>query len=93
MPANDRVVITGMGIVSSIGIGKDEFWKNLILGKTDKMINYVPDRLGHDRRYSLDSTKIKKLGWQPSKNFNTAIKETINWYKANTTWWQKLKNV
>lgn len=63
------------------------------LGKTDKMINYVPDRLGHDRRYSLDSTKIKKLGWQPSKNFNTAIKETINWYKANTTWWQKLKNV
>ena len=63
------------------------------LGKTDKMINYVSDRLGHDRRYSLDSTKIKKLGWQPSKNFNTAIKETINWYKTNTTWWQKLKNV
>ncbi len=62
-----------------------------LIGKTDKMINYVPDRLGHDRRYSLDSTKIKKLGWQPSKDFNTAIKETINWYKANTTWWQKLK--
>ncbi|HAZ09713.1 MAG TPA: dTDP-glucose 4,6-dehydratase [Candidatus Omnitrophica bacterium] len=62
-----------------------------LIGKTDKMISHVPDRLGHDRRYSLDSAKIKKLGWQPSKNFNTAIKETINWYKANTTWWQKLK--
>ena len=62
-----------------------------LIGKTDKMISYVPDRLGHDRRYSLDSTKIKKLGWQPSKSFDTAIKETINWYKANTTWWQKLK--
>ncbi len=62
-----------------------------LIGKTDKMIFYVPDRLGHDRRYSLDSTKIKKLGWQPSKNFNIAIKETINWYKANTTWWQKLR--
>ena len=61
------------------------------LGKTDKMINYVSDRLGHDRRYSLDSTKIRKLGWKPSKSFDTAIKETINWYKANTTWWQKLK--
>lgn len=61
------------------------------LGKTDKMINYVSDRLGHDRRYSLDSSKVRKLGWQPSKDFNTAIKETINWYKANTTWWQKLK--
>jgi dTDP-glucose 4,6-dehydratase len=61
------------------------------LGKTDKMINYVTDRLGHDRRYSLDSAKIKNLGWRPSSNFNTAIKETINWYKANTTWWQKLR--
>ncbi|MDP2981290.1 MAG: dTDP-glucose 4,6-dehydratase, partial [Candidatus Omnitrophota bacterium] len=61
------------------------------LGKTDKMINYVSDRLGHDRRYSLDSTKVRKLGWKPSKSFDTAIKETINWYKANTTWWQKLK--
>jgi len=62
-----------------------------LLGKTDKLIYYVPDRMGHDRRYSLDSTKIKKLGWQPSKDFNIAIKETINWYKANTTWWQKLR--
>jgi len=63
------------------------------LGKTDKMIHYVSDRLGHDRRYSLDSAKVSKLGWKPSKSFDTAIKETINWYKANTTWWQKLKNV
>jgi len=61
------------------------------LGKTDKMIRYVTDRLGHDRRYSLDSSKIRKLGWKPSKDFNIAIKETINWYKTNTTWWQKLK--
>jgi len=61
------------------------------LGKTDKMINYVSDRLGHDRRYSLDSRKVRKLGWRPSKNFNIAIKETINWYKNNTTWWQKLR--
>jgi len=61
------------------------------LGKTDKMIHYVTDRLGHDRRYSLDSSKIRKLGWKPSKDFNIAIKETINWYRDNTTWWQKLK--
>jgi len=61
------------------------------LGKTDKMIHYVSDRLGHDRRYSLDSSKVRKLGWKPSKSFDTAIKETINWYKNNTTWWQKLR--
>jgi len=63
-----------------------------LLGKTDKMINYVSDRMGHDRRYSLDSTKIKKLGWQPSKDFNTDIKETINWYKNNESWWAPLKD-
>jgi dTDP-glucose 4,6-dehydratase len=62
-----------------------------LLGKTDKMIDHVTDRLGHDRRYSLDSSKVRKLGWKPSKDFNIAIKETINWYKNNTTWWQKLK--
>jgi len=61
------------------------------LGKTDKLIYYVSDRLGHDRRYSLDSSKVRKLGWKPSKSFDIAIKETINWYRANTTWWQKLK--
>lgn len=61
------------------------------LGKTDKMIHYVSDRLGHDRRYSLDSTKVRKLGWKPSKNFEEALKETISWYKNNTTWWQKLR--
>jgi len=61
------------------------------LGKTDKMIHYVADRLGHDRRYSLDSAKIKKVGRKPSKSFDTAMKETINWYRANTSWWQKLK--
>ena len=62
-----------------------------LLGKTYSMIKYVPDRLGHDRRYSLDSTKIKRLGWKPTKDFNMAIKETIEWYKNNESWWKKLK--
>ena len=62
-----------------------------LLGKSSKMIRYVPDRLGHDRRYSLDSRKIKGLGWQPRKDFNTAIKETIEWYKLNRSWWKSKK--
>lgn len=61
------------------------------LDKSDKMINYVADRLGHDRRYSLDSKKIRKLGWKPEVSFNTAIKETIDWYKDNQNWWKKIK--
>ncbi|MBU4343437.1 MAG: dTDP-glucose 4,6-dehydratase [Candidatus Omnitrophica bacterium] len=62
-----------------------------LLNKTYNMIKYVPDRLGHDRRYSLDSTKIKRLGWKPAKDFNTAIRETIKWYENNMSWWKELK--
>ncbi|MBU1933543.1 MAG: dTDP-glucose 4,6-dehydratase, partial [Candidatus Omnitrophica bacterium] len=50
------------------------------LNKTYDMIKYVPDRLGHDRRYSLDSSKVRRLGWKPLKNFKEAIEETIEWY-------------
>jgi len=62
-----------------------------LVGKTSSMVKYVPDRLGHDRRYSIDSTKIRKLGWQPTKSFGAAIKETVEWYENNKTWWKKIK--
>ena len=62
-----------------------------LLNKTYRMIEYVPDRLGHDRRYSLDSKKMKKLGWKPEKDFNAAIRETIKWYENNRSWWKELK--
>lgn len=61
------------------------------LNKPKKMIKYVSDRLGHDRRYSLDSAKIRTLGWKPILDFNAAIKETIEWYKNNKAWWKQLK--
>lgn len=62
------------------------------LGKPQSLIEYVEDRPGHDRRYSIDSTKIKKLGWKPEKNkdFETLLRETIRWYKQNSWWWQNI---
>ncbi|HEX2897404.1 MAG TPA: GDP-mannose 4,6-dehydratase, partial [candidate division Zixibacteria bacterium] len=58
--------------------------------KREKLIQFVTDRPGHDRRYSLDSSKIRKeLGWKPSHDFETALKSTVNWYLQNETW---LKN-
>ena len=58
------------------------------------MIEYVPDRLGHDRRYSIDFTKLKKeLGWEPLHKFEEALKETVKWYKENELWWKKLLDV
>ena len=56
------------------------------------LIEYVKDRLGHDRRYSLDCSKIKRLGWQPQYEFEQALKETVNWYQTNQQWWTKLKS-
>jgi len=60
------------------------------LGKDKSLISYVADRLGHDRRYSISSEKVKKLGWFPTHNFKQAIAETVSWYKDNRDWWQPL---
>ncbi|PIU41056.1 MAG: dTDP-glucose 4,6-dehydratase [Candidatus Omnitrophica bacterium CG07_land_8_20_14_0_80_42_15] len=62
-----------------------------ILGKPHSLIEFVKDRLGHDRRYSLDCRKIKKLGWLPKCDFKTALLSTVEWYGANKEWWIKLK--
>ncbi|MBV6420782.1 MAG: dTDP-glucose 4,6-dehydratase 2 [Ignavibacteriaceae bacterium] len=61
------------------------------LGKSDKLIEYVKDRPGHDRRYAINSSKIKnELAWQPQYSFESAIKNTINWYLENENWWKEI---
>jgi len=62
-----------------------------ILDKPDSLIQRVKDRPGHDRRYSIDCTKIQSLGWTPSHDFDSGMKATVNWYKDNPEWWKKLK--
>lgn len=61
------------------------------LGMSESFIEYVKDRPGNDLRYSLDSTKTKELGWKPKYNFEDAMVETIEWYKKNRWWWEKIK--
>jgi len=62
-----------------------------IMKKPEDLIEFVQDRPGHDRRYALDSVKIKKLGWKPQHNFEQALQETVEWYENNQDWWQALK--
>jgi len=57
------------------------------LGESEKLITYVKDRPGHDRRYAIDATKLnKELGWKPSVTFEEGLSQTIDWYLENTTW-------
>ena len=61
------------------------------MGKSQNLIEYVGDRPGHDKRYSVDSTKIEKeTGWKPKYQFDAALKETITWYLQNSAWWEPL---
>ena len=63
------------------------------LGKGEESICYVADRLGHDRRYAIDPTKIKnELGWEPKTGFDEGIKKTIVWYITHKPWWQRIIN-
>lgn len=62
------------------------------LNKDESYIEHVKDRPGHDRRYSLDSTKLRALGWQPRFEFEEAMAKTVQWYKDNRQWWQPLKS-
>lgn len=62
-----------------------------ILGKTEELITFVEDRPGHDLRYSLDSSKIRRmLGWKPRFSFEEALEATVNWYVDNEWWWKPL---
>jgi dTDP-glucose 4,6-dehydratase len=66
----------------------------LILEKLNKpktLIKKVADRLGHDRRYSVDIRKMKELGWEPRHQFAEAMVETVEWYQKNESWWRKIK--
>ena len=63
------------------------------MGKDESSVKYVEDRKGHDLRYSVDISKISgELGYSPKVDWDTGLKETIEWYKANEAWWRPLKN-
>ena len=57
-----------------------------------KWIQPVTDRPGHDRRYSIDCGKVRRLGWRPAKPFEAGLKETVGWYRENQQWWKKIRD-
>ena len=93
-----RVLTRGTpGEVYNVGAGNERSNRELTLlilerfGLGEEMIEYVPDRPGHDRRYSVDTARIRALGWSPATSLEEALDDTIDWYRANEAWWRPLK--
>lgn len=61
------------------------------LGKPESLLRHVEDRPGHDRRYAMNCAKLRALGWERQHTFETALKETVEWYVNNEWWWRKIK--
>jgi dTDP-glucose 4,6-dehydratase len=63
-----------------------------LTGGDDSLIDYVTDRPGHDRRYSLSSDKVRALGWEPEVRFAEGLERTVAWYRDNTAWWEPIRS-
>ena len=80
----------GSGVEKSIEEIADAVLKHT--GKPDSLKTIVPDRPGHDRRYLLDSSKLRrKLDWEPEIDFEDGLRDTVEWYAANRAWWEPLR--
>ncbi|HZA34472.1 MAG TPA: dTDP-glucose 4,6-dehydratase [Vicinamibacterales bacterium] len=62
-----------------------------LLDRPDTLIRHVPDRQGHDRRYCVDTSRLRALGWAPQADFESGLKRTVEWYAANEWWWRPVK--
>ncbi|MEA3215493.1 MAG: dTDP-glucose 4,6-dehydratase [Acidimicrobiia bacterium] len=86
-----------VGEVYNIGGGNEAPNRELtdrllrLCGRDENYIEYVADRLGHDRRYSVDCSKVRELGWKPAMAFEDGLAATVRWYQENRWWWEPLK--
>ena len=88
----------GAGEIYNVGGGNEREnleITRLIVELTDadpSLVRHVTDRPGHDRRYSLDSAKLRRLGWEPQRAFEDGLAEAVEWYRANREWWEPIKS-
>jgi dTDP-glucose 4,6-dehydratase len=63
-----------------------------LTGVSPALVRHVEDRPGHDRRYSVDASRLRSLGWEPRRAFDEALVETVTWYRDNRSWWERIKS-
>jgi dTDP-glucose 4,6-dehydratase len=64
----------------------------VLTGADESLIRHVEDRPGHDRRYALDDTRLRSLGWEPARSFDEGLAGTVEWYRDNRRWWEPIKS-
>jgi dTDP-glucose 4,6-dehydratase len=85
-----------VGEIYNIGAGNERTNREItdrllaLLGKDERSVSYVEDRLGHDRRYSITSEKVGSLGWAPTTSFEEGLEQTVRFYIDNRDWWEPL---
>jgi dTDP-glucose 4,6-dehydratase len=96
--AVDLVLREGaVGEIYNVGAGNElpnrELTDRILahFGAGEEMVEYVTDRLGHDRRYSIDTSKVEALGWRPQRRLEEALEATVSWYRDNRWWWEPLR--
>jgi dTDP-glucose 4,6-dehydratase len=81
-----------LDVVKTICSLLDKITPNALIGTRRKLIQFVPDRPGHDRRYAIDASKIaRELGWQPTTSFEEGLRRTVQWYLENTAWVENVR--
>ena len=87
------------GTIYNVGAGNEITNRELtsrllaLCGAEESMVEHVPDRPGHDRRYSIDATRVRALGWEPRRSLDEGLAATVAWYRANRRWWEPLKRM
>ena len=87
-----------VGTIYNIGGGNERTNREVTdmilseMGRGEESVEYVEDRLGHDRRYSIASERIATLGWTPAVDFERAVSATVAWYLDNESWWRPLQS-
>jgi dTDP-glucose 4,6-dehydratase len=85
------------GEIYNVGAGEEHENRELTdrilqhTGADPSLVRHVEDRAGHDRRYSLDTAKLRSLGWRPTRTWDDGIRETVAWYRDNRAWWEPIK--
>ena len=80
-------------VVRGICALMDELAPDAAIGPREKLISHVADRPGHDQRYAIDATKIRReLGWTPSESFDSGLRKTVTWYLDNRSWWKRIRD-